>query len=252
MATTNTPIGYGPPRWVIYDGTADRKTQSAPDGSNAGIAVAALAASVALIQAILAAVGAANGGLETAALNEKTSVYIGFSGVVVGLLLAVACFEFGHHRILRRVLLALSAIAICIGLLGTAYAAVAAPATRSQPSVSASVTPGNPTLLRVSVTATGVPRGDTYRLVIYGELRGNSRTLAFEPAPWPYLYESGLGADAKGNINTAVTIEVPARKYIAVGIHAFIERNGKEGAGHCFPTSQGGHPIEGCAYVSLI
>lgn len=226
------------------------------DGNSAALITAALAGAVALIQAVFAALATANGGLAAAALNEQLLVFIGFLGVVIGLLVAAAAFvipnddganqaqnmKFGRN--LRPFLLLASAFAVLAGITTTAIAALIAPVKQSQPSISASLSPGSPPVLHASITATGISRGVTYDIFIFGE---SLKYVVDVPPDHPYLYWTTVGADSKGNVNVSVSIPIPSRTYPIIGIHAF-PSNGTSAGCYKRQSSATFNPIEGCAF----
>jgi hypothetical protein len=190
-----------------------------PGSAGASIGAAVLAGGVALVQAVLAAVGAANGGLAAAALNKEGTVVVGLAATMIGLALLVWGFATRRDKIWRTPLLVCAALAVLVGVTATAIAALFGPVIASQPSISASLTPGPPPVLHARVTATGIPRRTTYRIAVFGESIGAHGDFVDQATP-PYLYDAYVGADSSGDIDTRFAVPVPVARYPVIALYA--------------------------------
>jgi hypothetical protein len=210
----------------------------------------AITAVLALLQLGLTGLGFASGGLQIAALNHPVTVGIGAAVVSVGII-ALLIGTLGDR--FRRVSLVVGGSLMAVGLVGTGYAAIALPQRASSPTVNLQVASVHPLVLRATVAASGIKRGEVFQIEVNGYYESDK---GYEPTR-PLLYHAVLGADASGNI--ASTAEIPVKaKYDAVAVDAW--GGSGRGPGPCgfsiqHPGELGYTPDEiphfGCAVVQI-
>jgi hypothetical protein len=242
--------------------------------TTAGVLLAALAS----LQALLTALGVANGGISAVEINNRTlftlSVVAVLVAVVAGVLAqllqtkrakgAVASAKAQRAQWIRARLLWIGVVALALGLSGTSYAAITTPSLESDPTVAITLDNGAVPQLRVSVSASGVPRKDTVEIAVARLKIGHDGLFV---AVKPALYHAELGPKSDGSVSTTFSIPVPppSKRYSTIDVDAwtkgdrrvcgFVAPQAKEpgsAQGPSLPTVQTTRlQNEGCAFVRL-
>ena len=205
----------------------------------------ALLAIAGLVQALLTAAGASNGGLSALVINEKPAALTAGGAIFAAILIAAILAAGGANRRAKR--LGVLAVVLFIGGMGvTAYAAAVAPNKQSQPEISATLHAGSPLVLDGTVKASGVKRSVTLNVYVDG-LYERAGGYDFTD---PTLYQAHIGADASGNVKHSFSILIPTKTYDAIAINAWA------GASSFCPPPTGrsasspGH--KACVFIRLV
>lgn len=178
---------------------------------------------VALLQAVLTAVGTNNGGLAALVISKPAWAYVGFGlvgvAVLVGALLAAFPAGAAGHGVLRKALVGTAVVALVVGVATTAFAAIFAPAFPGEPSIAVSLNAGVPIRLHADIKASGISRSSMFHVQVEG-LREVPQQTSYRVAT-PVLYQAQLGSDSAGNVAASLTIPIPAHKYSDVAVAAW-------------------------------
>jgi hypothetical protein len=178
-----------------------------------------LVATVGLLQAVLTAVGATNGGLTALILNEPELAWLGLALVVLAMAIIGVYAVFDGTGGWWKAAGTIGVLAILGGLGVTGYAALAAPTLAAEPSIAASVTWGSPLKLQAAIKSSAVERNDVFHIEVDGlkeKKSDHSYILSV-----PVIYQAQLGSDGSGDVNVSLTIPVPNGHYDDVGISAW-------------------------------
>jgi hypothetical protein len=206
----------------------------------------------AILQAGLTAAAALTGGLPSLFLNEKGLAIAGLSSLVgAAALLALAAVlanleptsPYKLHLVSRtwvwwlRFGLVVAAVVAFAGAIGiTAYAAVRLPGADSEPEIAASLTPGNPLVLKATVKASGVAKGSNLNIYVEGVQETGPNGIGPYSSTDPVLYQAHIGAGASGgDVNDTFSVPIPVGKYNDVEISAWKGNSRRCGT----PSTQG-------------
>jgi hypothetical protein len=181
-----------------------------------GASPALLLGGLGTLEALLVALGAANGGLNRFLLNEPVLAFAGVVLVVLALLVGGLLAAGVTPDRSVSLFQALGTIFLCVGLIVTGWAAIVAPAQSGDPTVSASLVSGVPLTLHATVTDSGISSGERFQVEVIGVNEKAQRYVSVEPP----LYHAVLGPDASGDINITIDMPIP-RKYDDVTIEAW-------------------------------
>lgn len=207
-------------------------------------AVTWLIGSFATVTAVLAGLGAVNGGLERMLRNHPWQARIAFGLTSLAIALAVMARSsfsrstpaFLRHRLLlgndpprstQRRLVVLSALAFAIGLLWATWNAVATPGDTGRPSITAKFDTEEGLRLEGLVRASGLKSDQEVTVVVDG-LIPNYKPIR--------LYESHIGPDPAGVVELNLSVPLSPGSYKYVGVGAF---RGREGDSKCGANNQG-------------
>ncbi|HEY2141052.1 MAG TPA: hypothetical protein VGG98_03200 [Solirubrobacteraceae bacterium] len=214
-----------------------------------------LVGAVGLLQGVLTAVGATNGGLAALILNEPTLAWIGLALVVLAMLIIGVYAVFNGTGTGWKVAGTVGVIAIIGGLTVTGYAALVAPTLAAEPNIAASVTWGSPITLQATIKSSAVERDDVFHIEVDG-LKEKQSDHSYVLSS-PVLYQAQLGSDGSGDVNVSLTIPIPNDHYDDIGISAW----SGEHAGPCGSLKQSKSTIpsgnttsyarKGCVVVHL-
>jgi hypothetical protein len=178
-----------------------------------------LAGSFATITAILAALGAVNGGMERMLRNYKTLALVAFLFTVSAIPLAVLAL--GERRRRQRFLLILSVFVFAVGLVTVTYTAVITPSVEERPSIVATLkNEGGGPVVEVTIKASSVKATAHVYTVIQGLVEQQSGpTTTYHPRD---LYRSRTGPDAAGVVDLSLHVPLAAGSYDDVAVSAWV------------------------------
>jgi hypothetical protein len=238
--------------------------------------------SAVVLQAGVTAAAAITGGLPALYLNDEPLAIAGLASLLIAGLLTALITALGsaeteaapgstertaepvEKRKTSRAHLALTsgqkfrlgltiaaALIFSLALAITAYAAVRVPGLESEPEVSVSIQNGNPLVLKATVKASGIRRGENLNIYVDGlkEITAANGEGKYENVN-PTLYQAHVGASASGgDVSDSFTIPIPVGKYNDLGISAWKGTDTK-----CSPpsTPSSFKSNKGCVVVRLV
>jgi len=177
-----------------------------------------------VLQAALASVGVSNGGISAMIINDRVLAVIGLGAVLVAI--AIGAFGLLLKGEVTKPLSIIGTALLFVGIATTGWAALVSPALAKAPNVDVSLSRVEGSLvLSAEIKASGIPQGQQYWVEIDAReyVAAESKDGAsgkYVPLGTP-LYQQQLGADSQGNIDSTVTMPVPAGSYPAISIEAW-------------------------------
>jgi hypothetical protein len=186
-----------------------------------------LVGGAAVLQAVLASVGVSNGGISAMLINYRVAGLIGLGAVFAAIVIGALGLINAKGK-LRTALGFLGTVLLFVGIGVTGYAALVVPAVAKAPNINVALArSGAQLVLTAHVKASGIPESEEYWIEIDAReylvepgARGAANGGRYVQLGTP-LYQQQLGADSQGNIDSLVTVPLPAGSYPAVSVEAW-------------------------------
>jgi hypothetical protein len=245
-ATDETSPGSAPVAERSVSKTDEEKIDSA---------VKWLIGSFGTVSAVLAGLGAVNGGLERMLRNHPVGSLFAFTFTSLAIGLAVMAQSAFYDEpgedggpwglwawlfASRKRLIALSALSFMIGLVLVTWWAVITPSSREQPTVTARFATQEGLSLVGSVKASGIKSDEIVTISVDGLTREDNGELRFVDS----IFDSDLGPNPAGILDVPLDVAVPTGRFELVGVSA---RFAEEASQKCRKDD----PNEGCVVLRV-
>jgi hypothetical protein len=198
--------------------------QPVADDNQGSPALKYLIGGAGVLQAVLASIGASNGGISAMIINYRVPALIGLGSVLAAI--AIGAFGLLAKGQITKPLGVIGTGLLFLGIAITGWAALVSPALAKAPNIDVNLSHSEGGLvLSAEIKASGIPQGEQYWIEVdareYLAPSANGGSSAKYVQLGTPLYQQQLGADSQGNIDSTVTMPVPAGTYPAVSVEAW-------------------------------
>jgi hypothetical protein len=206
---------------------ATKPPKKTGNGDGDGAQLKYLLGGAGVLQAVLASIGVSNGGISAMLINYRVAGLIGLAAVFFAIVMGALGLVAFNGRFKARFGFA-GTVLLFMGIGITGYAALVVPAVAKAPNINIALSrSGAQLVLTAHVEASGIPESEEYWIEIdareylvepgaHGTANGGRYVQLGTP-----LYQQQLGADSQGNIDSLVTVPLPAGSYPAVSVEAW-------------------------------